>query len=193
MQTKKELRIGVPVSLVAIILFLTWFYPYSPLSLAKSFTYKPKEVLYNDQTYDRMVHEFKAVYEKELEQGLEKTDRFATINRVQYILLAFEQDWLLTTEPVTMNKKELDSMLYFVAQSRDILLQLIAQENYTSEEKVYAVDMLRNFLKLEDDIRQIKHGSYLSRKELAISYGNLREEFRSDFEQFVTTFYDRLQ
>lgn len=190
---------GLATVTVLFILFMSWFYPFSHFSIYKSFTYKPTEVLYhNDKTYEDILNKFTESYEKNLAKGIEKysnCDQDVTVMQTQYILPIFEQDWLIGTDPVSMDQHKLDEMLVDVKQSRDTLLSLITKEDYSSGVKVYLVDTINNFLRLEEEIRYIKDGNYFSRSELNILFGNLRNTFRSNFVIFATTFYEssRLQ
>ncbi|MEV9639628.1 hypothetical protein ABZ756_02880 [Mammaliicoccus sciuri] len=126
-------------------------------------------------------------------KGIEKysnRDQDVTVMQTQYILPIFEQDWLIGTDPVSMDQHKLDEMLVDVKQSRDTLLSLITKKDNSSEVKVYLVDTINNFLRLEEEIRYIKDGNNFSRSELNILFGNLRNTFRSNFNIFATTFYE---
>ncbi len=172
---------------------MTWFYPFSHFSAHKSYTYKPGKVLYNDdQTYKDILNEFKESYEKELDNEFENTNNGIdlTIDRTRYILPIFEQDWLIGTDPVSMDKNKLDKMLVDVKQTTDSLLDLVANEDYTSQEKGYLINSIKNFLRLEESITRLKEEKYFSRNELSNLFGNLRNHFRSNFDLFVT-FYER--
>lgn len=88
-----------------------------------------------------------------------------------------------------MNKNKLNEMLIDVKQARDTLLDLVMEVDDTPEERSYLVGCISNFLNLEENIRQLKDGKYYTRKDLRILFGNLRNEFRSDFDIYTTTFY----
>ncbi|SKA90331.1 hypothetical protein [Sporosarcina newyorkensis] len=190
---------GLGAVAVLFILFMTWFYPFSHFSLFKSYTYKPTEVLYhNDKTYEDILNKFTESYEKDLVKEMETysgSDLDLTVMQTQYILPVFEQEWLIGTDPVSMDKISLDEMLVDVIQSRKTLLSLVTKEDYSREVKVYLVDTINNFLRLEEEIWYIKNGKYFSRNELNHLFGNLRNSFRSNFDIFATTFYEtsRLQ
>ncbi|MBO0589630.1 hypothetical protein [Sporosarcina sp. E16_8] len=193
---KSFVLVGVAVF---FLLFMTWLFPFSPISIYKSYTYKPVKVLYiNDKSYEDILNEFKESYEKELSKEFKNTRNTShnsinlTIDRTQYILPIFEQDWLVSTKPVTIDKNKVDQMLRDVIQSRNTLLMLVAQENYTSEERVYLVDIINSILRLEEEIRYVKDGKYFSRIELNTLLDNLGDSFRFNFDIFVTTFYERV-
>ena len=116
-----------------------------------------------------------------------------TIDRTQYILPIFDQDWLVSTEPVPMDKNKLDQMLHDVTQSRNTLLMLVAQGDYTGEERGYLVDIINSIIGLEDEIRYVKDRRVFSRLELNTLFDNLRDSFRFNFDIFVTTFYERVK
>ena len=55
----------VLVIVVFLILFMTWLFPFSPVSIYKSYTYKPVKVIYiDDKSYEDILNEFKESYEK---------------------------------------------------------------------------------------------------------------------------------
>lgn len=157
--------------------------------------YKAAEVYdQNDKTYEDLLNEFKASYEKELKNELESSNESAmdmTIIRTQYILPLFEQEWLVNTESTTMDKNKVDQMLQDVIGSRNTLLQLVAEEDYNDEQRMYVVDTINNFLRLEEEIKYVQDGGYFTRIELNILFNNLHNSFRDNFDFFTTVFYDR--
>ncbi|UOQ86909.1 hypothetical protein [Gracilibacillus salinarum] len=73
---------------VAIIFFsMNWFYPYSPFSINKSYAYKPDEILFNGKSYEEVLSEFKATYEKDSANN----DVNLTIDSTEYVLPIFER------------------------------------------------------------------------------------------------------
>ncbi|GKV67138.1 MULTISPECIES: hypothetical protein [unclassified Sporosarcina] len=177
---------------IIFVSFMTWFYPFSPFSLYKSYTYKPTEVLYNDKTYEELLNEFKETYREDLEKAYESSPE--DINKMvvltQYLLPVFEQDWLIGTDAAAINQEQLEVILHFTENSRDVLLDVTLQENYTQEQRRDLLNSIQNMFQLEDRIRYLSDSRYMSRKELAYSFDNLRGEFRDAFRFYVKPFYE---
>lgn len=193
---RRNWLIGGSIAFVVLfIALMTWFYPFSPFSFYKNYTYKPTAVLYNNQTYAEMMQSFKKSYDETLNEELEKDvdEKNGTIIRMESIFQVFGQDWLVNDDSVKMDKVRIDEMLSSVEQWKLTLLSLLAQEDYTKEERILLVDAVNNTMVLEEHIRYLKEGKYFSRKELNISLGNLRHQFQRDFEIFMTTFYDEVK
>lgn len=81
-------------------------------------------------------------------------------------------------------------MLFDVQQERKSLLDLVSEGDYSGKERVYMVDSMNNFLKLEESIRFIRNGKYFSRSELQRRLGNLQGDFWAGFDYFTTVFYN---
>ncbi|WP_153730277.1 hypothetical protein [Sporosarcina obsidiansis] len=184
------LRLGVLV--ILFISVMTWYYPFSPFSIQKSYTYKPGTILYNDKTYEELLNEFDETYKKELDQAFENHDEEIdlTVVRTEYILPIFKQDWLIGTDPVSINQNKLDNMLLDIKQSRDTLLSLIAEVDYTKEQRNYLLNSIQNLLRLEDSIRYLRDETYVSRKAVNNLIGTIRSDFRDSFRFYVDTFYE---
>ncbi|RYG72225.1 hypothetical protein EU245_11070 [Lentibacillus lipolyticus] len=182
---------GFVILIIIFISIMTWFYPFSPFSVNKSYSFTPKEVLHNGKTYEEELSEFKAAYEEDLKKDLEGDNYNPTVDRTQYVLPIFEQEWIIGTDSKSLDKDELDRMLFDVEQARETLLDLVSEGNYNKEEKGYLVDNIKSFLSLEESIRYIRDGKYFSRSELQTLFGNLRGDFRTGFEFYTTIFYDR--
>ncbi|MEQ6353710.1 hypothetical protein ABNX05_03705 [Lysinibacillus sp. M3] len=169
---------------------MTWFYPYSSFSVKKSYAYHPDRVLYSGKSYEAILSEFKESYQKDLNADIDNEYPNLTINRTQYVLPIFEQDWLMSKDSIPFDAMKLDKMLLDVKQVREVLLELVVQVNYTSEERDYLVNNIKTLLSLEDNITQLKNDKYLSRQELKIQFHNLYVEYIHNFDLFVT-FYER--
>ncbi|WP_408008233.1 hypothetical protein ACJROX_26760 [Pseudalkalibacillus sp. A8] len=179
---------GFIVFIVIFISIMTWFYPYSPFSVNKSYAYKPDKILFNGKSYEQILNEFKASYEKDLKADADNKYPNLTINRTQYILPIFEQDWLINESSVPIDAMKLDMMLFEVQQVREVLLNLDVQVDYTSEQRRYLVDMIRSIISLEDNIIELQNENYASRKELNRRFDNLYGAFTSNFRRF-SSFY----
>ncbi|MYL45640.1 hypothetical protein GLV94_08275 [Virgibacillus halodenitrificans] len=185
--------IGAVIALILIYLsVMTWYYPLSSFSIHKSYKYKPGKILYNDKTYGEIVNAFKKTYEKELVKEFESKGRDLdlTVVKTEYILPLFKQEWLLGTNSVTIKPDKLENMLFEVQHGRDIMLQLLADENYTKEQGNYLLASIKNLLHIEDSIRNIRDEKFITRKELKNSIRNLRGDFRDGFRFYVNPFYE---
>lgn len=193
MNTKRKRKvwgIGSGVFIVLVIAFISWYYPLSLFSIHQSFTYHPGSGTHNGKTYEEEIGEFKAAYEKDLKKYLESDSYNPTVNRTQFILPIFEQEWLIGTDSKTIDKDKLDRMLFDLQQARNTLLNLVSEGDYSREERVYLVDSINNFLNLEETIRFIKNGKYFSRSDLQRMLGNLQGNFWASFDYYTTVFYD---
>lgn len=193
MNTKRKRKvwgIGFGVFIVLGIAFISWYYPLSPLSIHQSFTYHPSSEMHNGKTYEEEVGQFKAAYEKDLDKDVKSENHNPTVNRTQYILPTFEQQWLLGTESKTIDKDQLDQIFLDVQQARNTLLSLVSEGDYSREERVYLVDSINAFLELEDSVRMIRNGKYFSRSDLQRMLGTVRGDFRASFNHYTTVFYD---
>ncbi|MFH5779991.1 hypothetical protein [Heyndrickxia oleronia] len=181
---------GLSVLIILFIFIMTWCYPYSPFSVKKNYVYQPNKVLHNGKTFKQIFNEFKGSYENDLKADLNNKVPNLTIDRTQYVLPIFEQDWLVSKNSIPIDQMKLDTMLFEVKQVRGILLSLLVQVDYTSEQRGYLVNNIKDLLLLEENIIQLKNGSYLSRGELKRGFRNLSTEFTKNFDSFVT-FYER--
>ena len=181
---------GSVVMIVLVIAFITWYYPLSFFSIHQSVTYHPGSNTHNGKTYEEEIGEFKAAYEEELKKDLESDNYNPTVNRTQFILPIFEQEWLIGTDSKTIDKDKLDRMLFDVQQARITLLHLITEGDYSRKERGYLVDSINNFLHLEEYIRFIRNGRHFSRSDLQRMLGNLQGYFWASFNNYTTVFYD---
>ena len=169
---------------------MTWFYPYSPFSVKKSYVYHPDKVLYSSKSYEAILSEFRESYQKDLNADIDNEYPNLTINRTQYVLPIFEQDWLMSKDSIPFDAMKLDKMFLDVKQVREVLLELVVQVDYTSEERDYLVNNIKTLLSLEDSITQLKNENYMSRQELKNQFHNLYVQYIHNFDIFVT-FYER--
>ncbi|NYV64041.1 hypothetical protein HYI36_02125 [Bacillus sp. Gen3] len=181
---------GLSVLILLFIFIMTLCYPYSPFSVKKNYVYQPNKVLHNGKIFEEIFNDFKGSYENDLKADLNNKVPNLTIDRTQYVLPIFEQDWLVSKDSIPIDKMKLDTMLFEVKQVREIFLSLLVQVDYTSEQRGYLVNNIKDLLLLEENIIQLKNGSYLSRGELKRGFRNLSTEFTKNFDSFVT-FYER--
>ena len=172
-RTVKGIILGIVSSIVIFILIMTWFYPYSFFSVHKSVSYKPDPVVINEYVKD--LKEFKDTYNKSLAK-----------DRSQNILTLYEQDWLVEKDPIKMNENEIDSILFKVNEAKNNSLKLIVQNDYTSEQRQYLVDVIKNLLSLEDLFLDIKNNKFETRSTLSTEFHNLQQDFINSFNLFKT-------
>ena len=169
---------------------MTWFYPFSILSVKKSYTYQSEEVLFIGKSYHEILSDFKKSVDKDLESDSENEYPNLTINSTQYILPVFEQDWLFNNNPATIDRGTLDKMFVDVKRVREVLLSLVAQADYTSEQRKYLIDtIINNLLIMEDDITALKNDPFITRSELHWGLTNLHNGFTDRLRTFIF-FYD---
>lgn len=189
-ETKYSSMIAAFVLFIIIFIsIITWFYPYSTLSVSKSYTFQPNKVLINGKSYNEILSDFKEAYEKDYNDDLENTYPNLTILRTQYVIPVFEQDWLISKDSVSIDIKKLDTMLSDVKGVREVLLNLVAQAEYNSEQRYYLINIIRNFLLMEESITELKNDSYVTRSELKRRFSNLYNEFITVSRLFIS-FYD---
>lgn len=187
--TKKTKKIILSLAGVAVLflLFMTWFYPYSVFSITKSYSFTPDPVVIDG--YEEDLNEFKSSFEEDLAEMEEADPIDLTTERTQYVLPLFEQDWLLSKEPVNFSLDDLDHILLEVRGARITLLELSAAEDYAKESRQNLVDSIQSLLWLEEQIEEIKTGKAQSRKTLDIQFRNLHTSFLNNFMMF-SIFYE---
>lgn len=180
---------GIVILIVTFVLVMTWLFPFSPFSVNRNYNYQHKKILFNDKNYEEILNEFKDDFEELNEDSAKKYPNLT--EQTQYVLPIFEEEWLLSEDSVPINKVKLGTMLLEVQQVREAFLNLIAQEDYTSEDRGYIINIIRNLLSLEDSIRELQTENYMTRNELKRGLDNLYVEYTGNFRFFVSS-YDRL-
>ncbi|SDK36785.1 hypothetical protein [Sediminibacillus albus] len=183
----KRIIVGAVSFIVIFILAMTWFYPYSIFSLHKTYNYQPDPVMVDGYLKD--VKEFKETFAKDLEEMESERPVDLTVERTQYVLPLFEQDWLISKDKLKMGKEDLDYMLSEVKSIRDTLLSMVEQGDYSKEQRGYLVLSIESLLSLEESIVDFQSSSFGSRKTLRIQFHNLHVAFMNNFMMF-TTFYE---
>ncbi|GAB4074534.1 hypothetical protein GCM10028778_20370 [Barrientosiimonas marina] len=154
--------IGGFVALIIIFIsIMTWYYPFSPFSIGKSYSYTPEQEKHNGKTYEEEVDEFKSSYEEKFPELATSNE---TVDNTRFILPIFEQNWLTDTEQMTPDK--LDTIAFKVKQTKQQLLELIVSSDYTKAQKEKLVTNINSFTELEEKIRRVKNNKYYSRSEL---------------------------
>ena len=170
----------------ALVLFfgiITWFYPYSSLSLHRSISYSPDPYLVEDYT--------------EKMNGLSKkyaegSDDDLTMDRLQYILQMYDQEWLLSEKAVVMTKEDLDNVAFDVKQARNVLIDLSFEETYSADVEKQLRLSIENCLAIEENVEELKDANFLTRDLVQIQYRNLHGTFDSSLRT-LETMYDRYE
>lgn len=169
---------------------MTWIYPFSPLSINKSYDYQQKKVLHNGKTYNEIVNDFKESYENDLNADSVKDTTNLTIDRTQYILPMFEQEWLISKDAVSIDSLKLDTILSEVKSAREVMFSLLEQVDYSSEHRGYLIKIIKSLLLLEESIVDLKDEKFATRSELNRRLKNLSNDFSFNFSLY-TSFYER--
>ncbi|MEN2766284.1 hypothetical protein [Ornithinibacillus xuwenensis] len=175
------------LSILFIILVMTWFYPYSFFSIKKSYLYNPDSVVVNQ--YVRDITNFKEVVEQDLSENTSENPIDLTVDKTRSVLPILEQDWLVSKKPVPMNKQDLSTMLFEVENARDTLLNLVADQEYSSESREYLVATIGSLLRVEKSITDLINETAASRKALRIKFNNLKGEIMKSF-MLYESFYE---
>lgn len=186
---------GISLLIILFVFFISWYYPFSTISLSKKYTYKPSIVLYNDQTYEEILNEFKVSYEQDLQREKKKApeNRDQTVVQLEEAFSVFEQTWLMKKELITMDPRQLEEMFRKANKWQDILLRLLTEGDHTTDENIQLVESLNQALARKDDIWLLKEGDLLSRTEMQTMLDNLRHQFHRDVEVFFTSFYKEVR
>lgn len=171
------------IILIAIPL-ITWFYPYSLLSVHKSYSFKPDPIVVRE--YISELDKFKNDEVKDSKNNL--TKKYTQ----QFILQTYEQDWLTQDKITHMNRFELEKMTQKIEEAKQDLLLLIIQMDYSKDARQSLVDCFENLSSLEDAINSIRTDRNLSRAVVKNEYHNLYQSFYGSFLLF-RTFYEDAQ
>lgn len=168
------------ISVVAfIILFVNWYYPFSPISFTKSFTYTQ---------HIETINEFKGKLET-LQRYEEVGSTTNLVDRRAYLILDnLEQQWLLH-EKTKIKKSDLLQMQADAQAIRNMLIELAFFEQYDDEIESYLQVSLQQSIKIEQKIAQVYEGDFNSRKELNVLFQNLQVDFRSLLMSIIS-FYE---
>ncbi|WP_170158581.1 hypothetical protein [Aquisalibacillus elongatus] len=166
---------------------MTWFYPFSTFSLYKSYTFNPDKVVVDQYVND--LEKFKSSFENDYDSLSLDIDNSLTIDRTNYILQMFDQDWLTNSDSVKVDRNFLSEQLFLVQNTRDYIIELLVREDYTEDQKQYLSISLESMLFLEERIIDLQNDKTHSRKDLRILMGNLYVGFSGNFMMFET-FYN---
>jgi hypothetical protein len=187
MRKKKTWLVGA-LGLITIIALMTWFFPYSPFSVYKSFSYQAYEVSTSKGSYAIRVADFRETYEEDLIEDQQNDLPNLAIVRTEGILTTFEQDWLIHRERVSFDRSDIGSMLFEVQQDKEMLLDLLVQVDYTREQREYLMTCIRSFSSLEDGLKELQNEKFASRAKLNRKWDNIYGDYLNSFS-FYVTFY----
>jgi hypothetical protein len=185
---KKNIILSIVGLFVLFIVTMTWLYPFSVFSMYKHYSFKADPVVVAE--YEKDLLEFEASFEEEAEALESERNKDRTIDRTQYVLPLFEQDWLVSKEHVKMGIGDLDNMSFDVKNTRKSLMELLAEEDYSKEQRQDLITSIENLLLLEEELVEMKTEKAESRKTLNIQFSNLQVRFINNFMIFKN-FYER--
>lgn len=168
----------------ALVLFFTittWFYPYSSLSLHRSISYSPDPYLV--EGYTEKMNGLSKKYAEGSGDDL-------TMDRLQYILQMYDQEWLLSEKAVVMTEEDLENVAFDVKEARNELIDLSFEEPYSADVKKQLRLSIENCLAIEESLEALKDTDFLNRDLLQNQYGNLHGTFDSSLRT-METMYDR--
>lgn len=183
MKSVKSKILGLLGLIVILILIITWFYPFSPLSVYKNFSYRTDS--YSVKNHNSTLNDLQKLYD-------ESSSDDVTTNALQHLSGLYEQDWLVKNDSFQMNKDVLDKMLFDVQQVRNQLLNLTTREEYTWEQRTYLRTLIENLLSMEETIESMMDDKWDNRTVLNRRFFNLHGGFTSSL-MFFNTFYDTTQ
>ena len=172
--------------IIAILLLVanTYFYPYSNLSLNKSYSYHADNVMVRG--YLKELRDFKKVYKNDLKKNVFSED---VTTRVDYLLLMSEQEWLVKEEPSKMKRSKLKRLYEDMNILRESLMELESKENFSPETESYLTYAINRCSSIQKQIRYLLNSKNDSRYDLQTLYHNLHVGFMGCFGIF-TSYYE---
>ena len=183
MKSVKGKVLGLLSLIVISILIVTWFYPFSPVSVYKNINYT------TDSDRVRIHTEYLNNLQKLYDES--SPDDVTTIV-LQNITHMFEQDWLVKNDTFKMNKDELARMLMGMRNAGDGLLKLTMHEEYSWEQRNDLLIIIENVIAMEELIEDIMDDSWEDRTVLKRQFFNLHGFYTSSLMLF-NTFYRSTQ
>ncbi|MBN8209056.1 hypothetical protein JI666_09900 [Bacillus sp. NTK071] len=169
-----------------IILFffgISWFYPYSELSLNKSLTYHADPYLVEDyvQQLNDLTNNFESVSSEDM-----------TNDHLQYLLQMYDQEWMMSEESAKMNQADIDQIALDVKEARNLLLTLAFEETYSPNVISQLKYVIENCLAIEESVYDLRDSETHSRDTLQTQYHNLHGTFENSLRMLLT-FYERYE
>lgn len=182
MKVTKSKIIGTLGIIVISILIITWFFPFSTVSVYKNihYTSNSDDVKHHIQKLD----DFQVLSDA--------SSGGATTLVLRNISSVYEQDWLVEDKTYKMNKDKLAKMLFDMQKSRNQLLSLTTQEEYTSYQRQSLLTLIENVMSMEELLESMMDASWDNRAVQKRQFRNLSDAYTSSLMLF-NTFYDRTQ
>ena len=175
--------IGLLSLIVILILIVSWFFPFSIVSIYKniSYTANPDSARVHSKYLDKL----QKLYD-------ESSSDDVTTLVLHNISHMYEQDWLVQNDTFKMNQDELAKMLMDMRNARESLLNLTAQEEYSMEQRADLLMITENVLSMEDMIAGMIEIRWENRTVVKRQFKNLHGAFTSCLMLF-NSFYDTAQ
>lgn len=183
MKSVKDKVLGLLSLIVISILIVTWFFPFSIVSVYKNINYTTNSDFV--RIHNSKLNDLQKLYD-------ESSPDDVTTLVLQNISHMFEQDWLVKNDTFKMNKDELDKMLMGMRNAREGLLNLTMQEEYSMQQRMDLLMNIENVLAMEDLIEGMMEDSRENRTTVKRQFQNLHGAFTSSLMLF-NSFYDSTQ
>lgn len=185
MDRKKKFSVYIYISIILLVCFssITWFYPYSILSVQKSVSYNPDNIVI--QNYITEVKKFRKIYEENNQNDLVN-------NKTARILQFYEQNWLLREKPIKIHYQDLDLILSETKEVRNILIELTLFEGYSQEAKEYLKLNIQQYLAIEEGLIELKKSKIHSRSTLIRQFKNLNSDIIESLDIYTYFYNDYL-
>lgn len=183
MKSVKDKVLGLLSLIVISILIVTWFFPFSIVSVYKNINYATNSDFV--RIHNSKLNDLQKLYD-------ESSPDDVTTLVLQNISHMFEQDWLVKNDTFKMNKDELDKMLMGMRNAREGLLNLTMQEEYSMQQRTDLLMNIENVLAMEDLIEGMMDDSWENRTTVKRQFQNLHGAFTSSLMLF-NSFYDSTQ
>ena len=175
--------IGFLSLIVIAILTVTWFFPFSIVSVYKNINYTTSSD--SARVHIKYLDNLQKLYD-------ESSPGDVTTLVLQNISQMYEQDWLVKNDTFKMNKNELAKMLMHMRNARERLLNLTAQEEYSMEQRADLLMVTENVLSMEDTIEGMMEDRWKNRTVVKRQFRILEDAFTSSLMLF-NSFYDMAQ
>lgn len=179
MKVTKSKIIGTLGIIVISILIITWFFPFSTVSVYKNIHYTSNSD--SVKTHPQKLDDFQALSDA--------SSGGATTLVLRNLSSIYKQDWLVEEKTFKMNKDKLAKMLLGMQQTRNQLLNLTKQEEYTWEQRSYLITLIENVMSMEETIESMMNTNWENRMVLRRQFKNLSEAYTSSLMYF-NSFYD---
>ena len=182
----KNVLIGFAFFTIVFFGFFTIVYPYSIVSLKKSFTFETPWGMSNGYTYSELLDRFEENYEKDLDLWYETEveDRNLVVVNTQYILYIFKQEWLLDDSITKIDENELEISRGKLQSARSTMFDFLIRLDLTYDQK----QMLRSILLQVDhhitEIDTLLDNPFYTRTVLKRVMGNIEQSYTVLFSMY---------